>query len=61
MFKCICKWIKTQKQKHNNKKQLSMTGVGKLQPAGQMRPSKPKSAAREVLFSNRYTFFGNKN
>ena len=29
---------------------MTTTGVGKLRPAGQMRPSKPKSAAREVLF-----------
>ena len=30
-----------------------MTGVGKLRPAGQLRPTKGKSAAREqVIFLN---------
>ena len=36
------------------KKCLSTTGVGKLRLAGQMRPSKSKSVARKLLFSQKH-------
>ena len=37
--------------------EMSNPGVGKLRATGQMRPSKPKYAAREVLFSLKHTIF----
>ena len=37
-------------------KAYPISGVGKLRPSGQMRPKKPKSAAREVLFTSKPTF-----
>ena len=35
---------------------ISRLVVGKLQPADQMRHSKPKTAARELLFSSKLPF-----